>query len=106
MKQEWLEPETVVPRTPMFWAVVGTLVVGQLVALVMLCSGQVEKAEARHAEFQMQQTALADCLQYIPGATIGSCTARIAGNGDDAASAVAASDTRVMGATPVNFVIR
>jgi hypothetical protein len=38
----------------------------------------VRKAEARQTERTVQQLALADCLQYIPGATIATCTSRIA----------------------------
>jgi hypothetical protein len=78
MLQEWFDPETQVPRSPSFWLVMGGLVLVQVVALWSLCSDQVNRAEARVTEFRMQQTALADCLQYIPGSTVASCTQRVA----------------------------
>ena len=48
------------PADKWLWALLGFLVVGQLVAFWMLCSQQVQKAEAREAEFRMARTALRD----------------------------------------------
>lgn len=58
------------------WVLLGAVAAGQLFAFWLLCSHQVRKAEARHNEAVVQQMALADCLQYIPGSTIASCNAR------------------------------
>ena len=68
-----LDPQTQMPRTRLFWAVLGVMIFAQLVALWLLCSQQVRKAEARETALQAQQMALADCLRTIPGATRGSC---------------------------------
>jgi hypothetical protein len=73
-----LDPQTQMPRTRLFWAVLGAMIFAQLVALWLLCSHQVRKAEARQTEVTVHQLALADCLQYVPGATIATCTSRIA----------------------------
>ncbi len=67
-----------VSRDKLFWAIASAMVVGQLVAFWMLCSHQVRKAEVRDATAQVERMAVADCLRYIPGATLSSCAARIA----------------------------
>jgi hypothetical protein len=88
-------------------------------AFWLLCSHQVARAEARGEEAQMTQMALADCLQYIPGSTIGSCTTRLglaantvvqpensalqAGEGPQMASHIGDAPQR---ATPVNYSLR
>lgn len=83
------------------------LAVAQLFAFWLLCSHQVRKAETRHAEWQVQQLALSDCLEYIPGSTIGSCSnaplvSRVGGlRATDAAPA-----NTVTGAMPVSFTYR
>ena len=61
------------PKAKGLLAVAAVLVGGQLMAMGMVCSHQVQKAEVRMATLQVQQTAMSDCLQYIPSATIGSC---------------------------------
>jgi hypothetical protein len=87
-----LEPGTQSPRSRLFWAVLGALAMGQLLAFWLLCSHQVRKAEVRRTAVMVHQMALADCLQYIPGATIASCVNQI--------NATRASDTTVLGAAP------
>jgi hypothetical protein len=99
-----IDPRTQHPRSRMFWLVFGALVAGQLFAFWLLCSHQVRKAEARHNELTVNQMALADCLQYIPGSTIASCTVRV-----DHASNVpqrAGAKPAVTGALPVSFSYR
>ena len=73
------DPESDSPsaRNPALWWLLGALVAAQLMAFWGVCSQQVHRAEARSAEVQMAQMALSDCLQYIPGSTIGSCTTRV-----------------------------
>ena len=68
-----IDPATQQPRSRMFWVVLGALAAGQLFAFWLLCSHQVRRAEARQNELTVQQMALSDCLQYIPGSTIASC---------------------------------
>ena len=110
-----LDPATQMPRNRLFWAVPGALIFGQIVALWLLCSHQVEMAETRQTQFHVQQLALADCLQYIPGATIATCNSRLSHAGTparDATSAAAATATMGAGraptaaATPVSFTFR
>ncbi|MBC5765269.1 hypothetical protein [Ramlibacter albus] len=73
-----LDPQTQEPRSPGFWWAFGALAALLLATFWLVCNAQVERAEARRTESSLAQVALADCLQYIPGATIGSCTQRIA----------------------------
>ena len=64
-------------RDKWLWALIGVLVVGQVIAFWLLCSAQVRKAEVRHAAMQLEKVALQDCLQYIPKSTLGSCATRV-----------------------------
>lgn len=98
-----IDPHTQQPRSRMFWVVLGALVVGQLFAFWLLCSHQVRKAEARSNQVLVQQMAMADCLQYIPGSTIASCSARIA---PVMQASHPAAETAVTGAMPVSFSYR
>lgn len=101
------DPTVRLPHSRRFWVVFGGLILAQLVALWVLCSQQVRIAEARQNERTVQQLALADCLQYIPGATIATCNSRIAQIGARAVPAqpVAGGAPRAgaTGAMPVSF---
>lgn len=96
-----IDPGTQQPRTPMFWVIFGGVAAMQLFAFWLLCSHQVRKAEARQSDAVVQQMALSDCLQYIPGSTIASCTVR----GDRAAQAATQPGANAA-ATPVSFSYR
>ena len=84
-----------------------------MLAFWMLCSHQVRKAEVRDATLQVQRVAVADCLRYIPHATLNSCASRVDPHGRLPDAAVAAADgapasggapRATMGsATPVSF---
>ena len=89
-------------RNPALWWLLGALVVAQLMAFWLVCSQQVRRAEARGAEVQMAQMALSDCLQYIPGATIASCTTRVGLAVPSQAAAAGSND----GATQVSYTVR
>jgi hypothetical protein len=65
------------PREKLFWAVIGTLVLGQLLVLWQLCSGQVRRAQVHDVLLQVQRVALADCLRYVPKATLRGCERRV-----------------------------
>ncbi|MEJ7929247.1 hypothetical protein WG922_04600 [Ramlibacter sp. AN1015] len=54
-----------------------TLAVLLGLAFYLVVSHQVRKAEARRTAAQVQQTAFSDCLQYVVGSTIGTCTSRL-----------------------------
>jgi hypothetical protein len=90
-------------RSRTFWVIFGALAVGQLFAFWLLCSHQVRKAEARHNEAVVHQMAQADCLQFIPGSTIASCTTSGAVT---RASAQSAGKAAVSVAVPVSFSYR
>lgn len=81
------------------------LALGQLFAFWLLCSHQVRKAEARENEAVVQQMALSDCLQYIPGSTIASC-ARIDPNAQGTTQPADARNPAMTGAVPVSFSFR
>jgi hypothetical protein len=90
-------------RSRWTWMLLAGLAVAQLAAFWLLCSHQVRRAEARQNETVIHQMALADCLQYIPGSTIASCTSRT----DPAPQRTQASDTpTATGAMPVSFSYR
>jgi hypothetical protein len=65
------------PRDRLFWMALVALAIGQLVAFWMLCSQQVRKAQIRDVSLAVQRVAVADCLQYVPGATLSSCLNRV-----------------------------
>jgi len=94
------EADTQQAHRQMFWLLLGALAAGQLFAFWLLCSHQMRKAEARHNETVVQQMALSDCLQYIPGSTIASCTTR------SDVQASMAGKSPVSGAVPVSFSFR
>jgi hypothetical protein len=93
--------DTIQPRSRLWSVALGGLAFALLFAFWMVCSHQVRKAEARSNEVLVQQMALSDCLQYIPGSTIASCSSQLqaARASQPAADAAAAG-----GAMPVSFV--
>lgn len=96
----------VLPRDQAFWVGATVLVLGQLVAFWMLCSQQVRKAEVRNAAMQVERLALADCLRYVPHATLTSCAQRVAPL-DGRAQALAGAPVDAGTSTvPVNYVYR
>jgi hypothetical protein len=105
-----IDPGTQQPRSRMFWMVVFGVVTAQLMAFWLLCSHQVRKAEARNSAAVVQQMALSDCLQYIPGSTIASCSGRrdLQPQAPSPSQPVAQprGNTSVSGATPVSFNYR
>ena len=101
-----IDPATQQPRSRLFWVVLGALAAGQLFAFWLLCSHQVRRAEARQNEWTVQQMALSDCLQYIPGSTIASCSARPDVKGASGARANAMASPAMAGAQPVSFTYR
>jgi hypothetical protein len=88
-------------RSRAWWMVLGALVAGQLFAFWLLCSHQVRKAEARSNEVVVQQMALSDCLQYIPGSTIASCAVH-----PQAPQQASEANPATTGAVPVSFSYR
>ena len=97
-----VEPATQ-SRSRWMWMLLAGIALAQLCAFWLLCSHQVRKAESRQNETVIHQMALADCLQYIPGSTIASCTHR-----SDVAlqHPQAAGNPAATGAVPVSFSLR
>jgi hypothetical protein len=79
-------------REKIFWAFIGMLAVGQLIAIWMLCSHQVSLAQARQATAQVERMALADCLRAAPGLASRECEARLAAPRHDPRAVLAASE--------------
>lgn len=90
-------------RSQWLWMLLAGVAMAQLFSFWLLCSHQVRKAEARQNETVVQQMALADCLQYIPGSTIASCTSRV---NPDAQPAQTMANPTATGAVPVSFSYR
>jgi hypothetical protein len=100
-------------REKMFWGSVAALAVGQLAAIWMLCNHQVRQAQAREATMQVERTALADCLRYIPGSTPRHCSTRLATAHDPNAVMATSENTAGLSAAAsvgrvahVNFSLR
>lgn len=72
----------------------GALAAAQLGAFWMVCSHQVRKAEMRDMSIEVQRVAVADCLQYIPRATLNSCVKRVDPSRTDANAGVNTADRR------------
>jgi len=89
-------------RSRTLWVFLAMIAVAQLAAFWLVCSHQVRRAEARHNEVMVQQMALTDCLQYIPGSTIASCASQM-GIDASVAGTQASGSAPVAGAVPVSF---
>jgi hypothetical protein len=89
------------PQNRLLWTALGALALAQLVAFWMVCSHQVRQAEVRDTAIAVQQMALSDCLQYIPGSTIASCSNQV-----EQAKATQPKTAAVTGAMPVSFSYR
>ncbi|MEJ8838538.1 hypothetical protein [Ramlibacter sp. AN1133] len=89
-------------RSQWLWMLLAGVAMAQLLSFWLLCSHQVRKAEARQNETIVQQMALADCLQYIPGSTIASCSHM----DPNAQPAQPLASPTATGAVPVSFSYR
>ncbi len=58
-------------------------------AFWMLCNHQVRKAQMRDMSLEVQRVAVADCLRYIPHATLNSCVNRVDPSRHDAGTEAA-----------------
>jgi len=96
------------PRAPFFWAVIGTLVTAQFVALYLLCAHQVQIAQVRDSKVAAHGTAIRDCLETT-NSTIGSCF-RTAGGRAQAATQdgvmLVGGRSNMATAVPANFAYR
>lgn len=98
-------PHSQPSRGHFWWVLLGGVAAAQLCAFWLVCSQQVRRAESRHNEEVVQQMALSDCLQYIPGSTIASCTTR-PGAATAQVADKPAGNPALAGAMPVSFSYR
>ncbi len=81
-------------------------------AFWMLCSHQVRKARMRDMSLEVQRVAVADCLRYIPRATLNSCVNRVdpsrpdANAGGKSAAARDAADAPMSSAAALSISYR
>ena len=92
-------------RSQILWVLLALIAAAQLAAFWLVCSHQVRRAEARRNEVMVQQMALTDCLQYIPGSTIASCASQM-GIPPEVAGVPASGSPAVPGAVPGSFSYR
>lgn len=84
------DPHAAAPRDRLLWVALWVLTVGLLVAIWMICAHQVRKAQMRDVSLEVQRVAIADCLQYVPRATLNSCANRVDPGRRDANAVLAA----------------
>lgn len=65
------------PSKALLWTTLLCLLFVVSLAYALLLSHQVRQADARRAAVQVQLAAFEDCLQFVQGSTIASCTARL-----------------------------
>lgn len=61
----------------LLWATLLSLLTVVGLAFALLVSHQVRQADARRSAAQVQLAAFEDCLQFVQGSTIASCTSRL-----------------------------
>lgn len=59
---------------PLFWTAILTLLACEALAFYLLCTHQVRRAEVRQQLAQVQLRAFSNCLAYVHGSTIASCS--------------------------------
>ncbi len=62
---------------PLLWTLGLSLVALEGLAFWLLCDHQVDRAQARLTQAQAVQVAFGDCLAYVDGSTIASCSRRV-----------------------------
>lgn len=93
------------PWARLMWAVIGVLMVVQIVAFYRLCASQVERAQAREAMIMQQRNALSDCLDYLAGSTISSCGRQAALQRETHADSPMAREMPMQAARPGHAVL-
>jgi len=104
------------PREYMFAGAGLLLVVGMLVGIAIVASGQVKKAELRESMLASQRTAMVSCLETLGGAALNKCliqaqagpdlsprTTTLADNSAGFSRSSSASAGKSQGLIPVSF---
>lgn len=58
----------------LFWTLGLSLIAVEGLAFWLVCDHQVDRAQARRVQSQAEQLAFGDCLAYVDGSTIASCS--------------------------------
>ena len=66
------------PRESLFLAAVAVVIGALLSSMYIVCAGQVQSAQARHASAKSQQLAVLDCLDSDPRASYAACASHVA----------------------------
>jgi hypothetical protein len=66
------------PRESLFLAAVAVVIGALLSSMYIVCAGQVQSAQARHASARSQQLAVLDCLDSDPRASYAACASHVA----------------------------
>jgi hypothetical protein len=66
------------PRESLFLAAVAVVIGALLSSMYMVCAGQVQAAQARHAAIETQKAAVMDCLDSDPRASYAACASHVA----------------------------
>jgi len=66
------------PRESLFLAGVAVVIGALLSSMYIVCSAQVQSAQARHAAVKSQQLAVLDCLDSDPRASYVACASQVA----------------------------
>ena len=66
------------PRESLFLAAVALVIGALLSSMYIVCAGQVQSAQARHASAKTQQLAVLDCLDSDPRASYAACASHVA----------------------------
>ena len=59
---------------PLFWTLGASLIAAEGLAFWLVCDHQMDRAQARRTQTQAVQLAFGDCLEYVGGSTIASCS--------------------------------
>ena len=66
------------PRESLFLAAMATVVGALLSSMYLVCSSQVQSAQARHATAKVQRSAVFDCMESDRGASYATCASHVA----------------------------
>jgi hypothetical protein len=97
----WSDRSSRVLESAVFKTLMLSLMALLLLAFWLLCTHQVRQYESRRLAQQVQLTAFGDCLQYVVGSTIASCTNRLGRLGGRTQDPAAPQDEGLPNALPV-----
>ncbi len=93
------------PWARLAWAGVAVLALIQVVAFYHLCTSQLDRAKARETVAVEQRNSLTDCLDYMDGSTISSCSRRAVSQRDTDKGSPARRDLPRVSQAAMNSVV-